>query len=247
MGVTHIQPSGGEQLQSDGKKLRTLVVKGDYADVLAEANARPRGTHITGYGYVLSWTIQRGVADNAICTYQLAAQTSEAWEGNEPLSDTWALKYMRVEIPIARYGGPSEVNNANLYDLARWQQEPDRQLYIDYSYKTKDRQIVKLSAYTIKLAQKIQAGYETVVRHTPIVTRKRIYANLPVANIGADIDHIDTPGRYASAAAAWLKIQDDADEQSDGNTLRLESWMGAEHWDQNFYGNSPDRWEFGTI
>lgn len=247
MGVIHPQPAGGEQLQTNGKKLRTLVTKGLYADQLVETAARPRGTLVAGYGYVLSWSLNRVNGDIGVATYQLAAQTSEQWQSNEALSDLWALKHMRVEIPVERYGGPSEVNNASLYDLARWQTEPDKALYSAYKYKGKGNTVVELTAYTIKLADKIKAGHESVVRHFPVVTRTRIYANPPTTGVGADIDHIDSPGEYASAAAAWLKIQDDIAGSADGNHTRVEGWQGAETWDENFYGETPTRWEFGSI
>jgi len=247
MGVIYAQPAGGEQLQTNGKKLRTLVTKGLWADQIVETAARPRGTLVEGYGYVLSWTLNRVNGDIGVATYQLAAQTSEQWQSNEALSDLWALKHMRVEIPVERYGGPSEVNNASLYDLARWQTEPDKALYSAYQYLGKGNTVIQLTPYTIKLADKIKAGHESVVRHFPVVTRTRIYANPPTTGIGADIDHIDTPAQYASASASWLKIQDDIAGSADGNHTRVEGWQGAETWDANFYGETPTRWEFGSI
>lgn len=247
MGVIYNQPAGGEQLSSNGKLLRTLVTKGLYADQVTAANARPRGTFITDYGYVLSWNLTRVNGDCGVCTYQLANQTSEQWQSNTPLSDTWSLKSMRVEIPVERYGGPSEVNNASLYDLAQWQTEPDKDLYTAYKYKTPKKTIITLSAHTIKLADKIKLGHETVIRHFPVVTRTRVYANPPTTGIGADLDTIEAPAQYASAAAAWLKIQDDIAEASDGNHTRVEGWQGADFWDANFYGDGADRWVFGSI
>jgi hypothetical protein len=247
MGIIYDQATGGEQLSSNGKKLRTLVTKGAYADQLAAANARPRGTFITGYGYVLSWNLNRVPGNNGVCTYQLAAQNAAEWENNSELSDVTALKYMRMEIPVERYGGPSEGANAKLYDLARWQTEPNRTLYVAYQYETELHAIITLDARTQLLAKKIQLGHEVVVRHFPVVIRTRTYANPPAAGIGASIDYIETPPAYSSAAPAWLKTQDDIAEGADGIFSRVESWQGAEYWDLNFYGSGAQRWVFGSI
>lgn len=245
--TNYSQPTGGDTLPSSGKRTRTLVRKGLYASILSEAEGRPRGTLIPDVGYVLSWQISRLVGDLAMVTYTCAVVTSEQWTSNEALTDTWSLKYMRMEIPIERYGGPSEVNNADLYDLAQWQTEPDKALYTNYQYRQSDQTIVDLSSFTIKLANKIKLGYQVVVRHSPIVTRTRIYAKKPTGSIGSDIDYIDTPDEYASAAAEWLKMQDDITQGADGNYTRVEAWQGAEYWDLNFYGGGSNRWEFGTI
>lgn len=246
MGTIYNQPAGGEQLQSNGKKLRTLVTKGLYADQLTAANARPRGTHITDYGYVLSWNLQRVNGDLGICTYQLAAQTSEQWTSNEPLSETWSLKHIRVDVPIERYGGPSEVNSASLYDLARWQTEPDKTLYAAYKYKTDLDVIVELSSHTIELADKIKLGHEVVQRHFPVAVLTTLSTQRP-ASIGTGIDYIEEPDEFGDTAAEWLKIQDDVSQSGDGNWQRVQAWQGAEYWDQNFYGSGSSRWEFGTI
>jgi len=249
MGVIYNQPSGGEQLTTAGKKMRTLVTKGLYADQLAATASRPRGTHIDGYGYVLSWSLERLPGDAGMTTYHLAAVTAEQWASNAPISETWSLKYMRVDIPIQRYGGESEGASANLYDLARWQSEPDRNLWVAYQYRTDPNggAIVTLSEPTQKLAKKIKMGYQSVQRHHPIAILRQIYANEPSSGIGDNIDFINTPAKFASAAAAWLKSQDDIDQQADGNWVRNQMWQGADVWDVNFYGSSPDRWAFGSI
>jgi hypothetical protein len=79
------------------------------------------------------------------------------------------------------------------------------------------------------------------------VIRTRTYANPPTSGIGWDIDYIDVPPAYLTAAAQWLKTQDDIAEGADGIFSRVESWQGAEYWDLNFYGLGAQRWEFGSI
>ena len=246
MGIIYDQATGGEQLTTNGKLLRTLVTKGSYEDQFAAANARPRGTAIPGYGYVLSWNLNRVAGNNGICTYQLVSMTQELWLNNAPMSETWNLKHIRVDVPIERYGGPSEGNSANLYDLARWQTEPDRALYVAYKYRTENNVLVSLSNPTILLAKKLEYGHQVVQRHFPVAVRTRLYARVPYA-VGEDLDRIYAPEFFASAAKDWLKIQDDLDQGGDGNWQRVEAWQGAESWDVNFYGSGTQRWEFGAI
>jgi len=91
------------------------------------------------------------------------------------------------------------------------------------------------------------------------VTRTRTYADCPPACL-ENVGFIDTPpapsgtakkpSGLATAVNAhqWLKVQDDAQEQTDGNWTRTESWMGIAKsdsnnnspWDENLYG--ANRW-----
>ena len=56
-------------------------------------------------------------------------------------------------------------------------------------------------------------------------------------------------------AHQWLKCQDDADEQTDGNWVRTESWMGIlksdnpdqQPWDANLYGVGSVRWKMPCL
>lgn len=243
------QPSGGMTMDSNSSKIATIVKKGTYAECLAAGVDRDtavvdeNGTHL---GYVLSWSIQRGLAGNATITLIVAVQSTTDHASLVALSSTLSIRHPAVEIPITRYGGPSEVNNANLYDIKMWRSEPNKTLYDDYKYRTESGEIITLSAFSKKLADKYKLGYESVRRHYPSVTRTRVYASRPT-DIAVVLDYIDTPPAWDSEAMVWLKTMDDCDQASDGSWVRQEAWDGADDIDVNFYGSGTDRWEFGTI
>ena len=112
---------------------------------------------------------------------------------------------------------------------------------------------------TVALINKIRNGVEAVIRFYPVVTRTRTYADCPPACL-ENVGFIDTPPvptgtaknpsglTTAVAAHQWLKVQDDAQEQPDGNWTRTESWMGIAKsdnpddspWDADLYG--ANRW-----
>lgn len=241
------QPRGGHSLDAKGKIIRQHVEKGPYAEVLAAAKARPKGSLIADVGYVLQWSIQRAPGGLGVVTYNCVDQTSEKWESNDPLSDTWSIKNMQTTIPLMRYCGPSEVNNANWYDITQWKKGTDKNLFNDYQYVDGNGATVTLSAFSQILADKIKLGHESVMRFYPIVTHSRIYPKKPTDDIGFKLSYIDTPSEYSEVAPMFLKIQDDLDELSNGTYRRVEAWQGADELDENFYGTGESRWAFGSI
>jgi len=219
------QPRGGHSLDAKGKIIRQHVEKGPYAEVLAAAKARPKGSLIADVGYVLQWSIQRAPGGLGVVTYNCVDQTSEKWESNDPLSDTWSIKNMQTTIPLMRYCGPSEVNNANWYDITQWRKGTDKNLFNDYQYVDGNGATVTLSAFSQILAD----------------------PKKPTDDIGFKLSYIDTPSEYSEVAPMFLKIQDDLDELSNGTYRRVEAWQGADELDENFYGTGESRWAFGSI
>lgn len=246
MAIT-VQPRGGAQTDPAGKIVRTHVEKGPYDDVLAAAKARPRGTLIPDVGYVLQWQISRSPGGLGVCSYSCADVTSEKWESNGELTDVFNVRNVQTQISLMRYCGPSTVNNAQWYDIRKWRAETDKALFDAWKYRD-DSGEHTLSSFSQLLAAKIKLGYESVMRFYPVVSRVRVFPKRPaVMDIGAKLSYIDTPPEYDYLAAAWMKIQEDVEELSDGTFKLVESWQGADYYDVNFYGDEPDRWAFGSI
>lgn len=241
-------PQGGHSNDGTGRIVTTVTECGPYADVLAAAKARPRGTLIADVGYVLQWSINRAPGGLGVVTYSCADQDAESHSTNASLSDHYSLRNVMISVPLMRYCGPSEVNNARWYDIRKWKQGTDMSKFNEYKW-TDDggKTWNELDARSKLLADKIKAGHEAVQRFYPVVTRTRVYSDEPNDDIGADLSYIDTPPKWDTAALAWLKVQDDVTMLSDGTWQRVEQWQGAEALDANFYGDSPSRWAFGTI
>ena len=158
------------------------------------------------------------------------------------------------------YCGSGE-NEPNRALIEAWMKEPDGELAKKHQFKKPDGEIVQLTddAATMDLVQKIEKGIEAVIRFYPVVTRTRTYADCPPACL-ENIGFIDTPPAPAGTAKKptgigaavnahqWLKVQDDAQEQTDGKWTRTESWMGIARsdstdnspWDADLYG--ANRW-----
>jgi len=154
------------------------------------------------------------------------------------------------------YCGPSEGANPNRAMIEAWMKEPDGSLAAQYKFQKPSGEIETLTGASLALVHKIEKGVEAVIRFYPVVTRTRTYVDCPPACL-EKVGFIDTPPAptgtakkpsglsTAVAAHQWLKVQDDAQEQPDGNWTRTESWMGIPSadgtgWDANLYG--ANRW-----
>lgn len=239
------QPTGGEQLQPDGRKVRILVRRGPYAEVLSEAGLRPRGTLIPDVGYVMQWQISRGPGGSGVVTYTCADVMAGQWQDNSPLADTWSLRNTQITHPLSVYCGPSQVANAQWRRIQQWAGERDNALYSQMMYRT-GTTVQTLTGPDTLIAGKIMIGIEEVQRHYPVAQRLRLYSRMP-SGVGANLDHIEEPAEFADAAPTWLKVQDDVAQNADGSWTRTEQWLGAETLDHNLYGSGLDRWVFGSI
>ena len=161
------------------------------------------------------------------------------------------------------YCGPSPGANPQRALIEAWMKEPDGDLAENLQFRKSDGTVFDISnreyPATVALIGKIRKGIEAVIRFHPVVTRTRTYADCPPACL-ENIGFIDTPPAPAGTAKKpsglaaavnahqWLKVQDDAQEQTDGKWTRTESWMGIAKsdnpddspWDADLYG--ANRW-----
>ena len=196
-------------------------------------------------------TVETGPGGLATLSLSLFAEhkTASARSAKKYKED-WELTNSQEMIPISQYAGPSGGANANLRQIELWRNGDDPDLYAAYQYKDGDG-TVTLDGGTLKLAEKIRQGIETVMRFSPTIRKVTRYSKGHVAGLGKKLSHIDTPSDapsgMANAAKAWLKIGDNLSIAGDGTQTRTELWLGADSWDENLYGEPPKRWEFGTI
>ena len=193
-----------------------------------------------------------------------------------PLRDIWTIRGARNDVSILAYCGP-DGDNPSRAEIECWSKEPDAKLADLYSYRAPDGTVREFErSASVPLAQKIAKGVESVIRFYPVITRTRAYADCPPKCLeklgfidapvppepsGPDDDDdaqtqepktvVKLPGGLADAIDAhqWLKMQDDAIEQQNGEWQRVESWWGLPYatedhsdspWDADLYGD--DRW-----
>ena len=262
------QPDDREGRSDTGETTAAFSWKGDYDDLATAAHALVKGDEIDAGWIYSSHDLRRVPGDLGVLTLNCVpdpgtegGDDEQGEEGEEkPLKDLWGLKSVRNDVSIMAYCGSGE-NNPKRALIEAWMKEPDGELAKDYQYKAEDGRIVELTqdAATMDLIAKIEKGIESVIRFYPVVTRTRTYANCPpkcLENLGlidtppAPGADAKTPNGLAQAIAdyQWLKVQDDAQEQPDGNFDRIESWMGIlktdgnnnSPWDADLYG--ANRW-----
>lgn len=158
---------------------------------------------------------------------------------------TWRLNSVPLDISLYKYCGASQVNNANAARIKHWWASAGD----DPEASMQDM----LTEDDIKLAEKLLAGAEVVQRHYPVLTKVSVATRGSLSPTG-ELDHfyagsdIDGAPEYLSSRAPrWLKQQEDVEVAPDGSQTLTESWIGGDGFDVNFYGEAPDRWDFGTI
>ncbi len=160
-------------------------------------------------------------------------------------SETWRLNSAPIDISVYKYCGASQVNNANAARIKYWLANAgdDPESSMEDMLTEDDR----------KIAEKILAGAEVVQRHYPVLTKVTVATRGSLSPTG-ELDHfyagsdIDgAPSHLSSRAFRWLKQQEDVEVAPDGTQTLTESWIGGDGFDCNFYGEAPDRWDFGTI
>lgn len=263
----YVQKDVNKGSDDEGKSVLEYPIKGGYSALETLRASLTQKTEVISGWIAKSWNLQGLPGDSGILTINCKPtdMTGEPEEEGgdptqEPLKDLWSIKSVRNDISIMAYCGPSEGANPNRVDLEAWMKEPDAEIANLFQYRKKDGTVKTLNAASQAVANKIVKGIEAVIRFYPIVMRKRIYSQVPPACL-ENIGYIDTPSgpsggkaegpnglATAIAAHQWLKIKDDADEQSDGNWARVEGWMGipssdgsgGSPWDADLYGE--DRW-----
>lgn len=252
--------------RDDTEKLsRSFAWKGPFGALETAAKSLKKGDSVTYAWLASSWSLRRTPGNYGVLTVNCVPSGKDDPDDPDPdtaqpLKDIWSIKSVRNDVSIMAYCGDGE-NEPNRALIEAWMKEPDGKLAKDHQFRQSDGEIVELTtdAATMDLIQKIEKGIESVIRFYPVVTRTRTYADCPPACL-ENMGFIDTPPVPAGTAKKpsglatavnahqWLKVQDDAQEQTDGNWTRTESWMGIAKsdsnnnapWDADLYG--PNRW-----
>ena len=269
-----LQPSDADTLSDAGQFGREIAYKGPYTSLQTALKALAVGDTIVS-GYVLrSASLRRAPAGLGVLTLSMVPGGDDESESGEVsvgslTKDTWHIKSSRNDVSIYGYCNGSTVSGsegANRADIEMWRAEKDPTLYRDNKFKDDSGTEYALNSQASLIAEKIKLGIEAVIRFTPVVSRSRIYSGRPPACL-ENLGEINTPPLVSSGSSSsewssiktmapvglaaaldgweWLKVQDDADENGDGTWTRTESWLGAEHWDENLYGatgSKSKRW-----
>ena len=269
-------PQPDETARSDSLEslAKSYAWKGPYTQLETAAKNIEQGDAVGQTGWVVSsWSLRRTPGDYGVLTVECTPPNPEGEEDPEtgqkpvlPLEDVWSIRSVRNDISIFTYCGPS-ATNASRAEIEAWMKEPDGSLAEAYSYRDGNGIVHEIdNQLSLQIIRKIQRGVEAVIRFYPVVTRRRVYASVPPACLEnlARIDKPRLPGNDEAArvrkpgglsdaidAHQWLKVQDDADQQTDGKWMRTESWMGIplsddaddSPWDVDFYGTDAQRWK----
>lgn len=260
------QPDEMAGCDDTGNLKKSFSWKGPYTDLETAGKGIAKGDVVASGWVASSWSVRRAPGDLGVLTVECTPPDPTSGSGTEqdptvvePLKDIWSIKSVRNDVSIMAYCGPSEGANPNRAMIEAWMKEPDGKLAKMHQFKTSDGEIEELTGASLALVQKIEKGIEAVIRFYPVVTRTRTYAGCPPACL-ENIGFIDTPPAPAGTAKKpsglatavnahqWLKVQDDAQEQTDGKWTRTESWMGIAKsdnpddspWDADLYG--ANRW-----
>ena len=261
------QKDDAVEKNEDGIETKSFAWKGPYGDLEEAMHAVVKGDKVEDGWIANTFRLNKVSGGQGILTISCMPDdmTGEPEEEGddptqEPLKDIWSIKSVRNDVSVMAYCGTGE-NNPKRALIEAWMKEPDGKLAELHQYRNDAGEIVQLTddAGTMDLVLKIQKGIESVIRFYPLVTRKRTYSQVPPAcleNLGfidtppAPAQSAKNPGGLAAAVEAhqWLKVQDDADEQTDGNWTRTEAWMGIKKtdgpnsspWDPDLYGTN--RW-----
>lgn len=249
-----------------GNLKKSFSWKGPYTDLETAGKGIAKGDVVASGWVASSWSVRRTPGNYGVLTVECTPPSPTSGSGTEqdptvvePLKDIWSIQSVRNDVSIMAYCGPSEGANPNRAMIEAWMKEPDGSLAQMWKFRKSDDTIETLTGASLALAQKIAKGIEAVIRFYPVVTRTRTYAECPPGCL-ENVGFINTPpvpsgtakhpSGLASAVSAhqWLKVRDDAQQQTDGNWTRTESWMGIANgddpdgspWDADLYG--ANRW-----
>ena len=264
------QPDETAGCDDAGNLKKSFSWKGPYTDLETAGKGIAKGDVVATGWVASSWSVRRTPGDYGVLTVECTppdptrgSGTEEDPTGVEPLKDIWSIKSVRNDVSIMAYCGPSPGANPQRALIEAWMKEPDGDLAENLQFRKSDGTVFDISnseyPATVALIGKIRKGIEAVIRFYPVVTRTRTYAAVPPACL-ENLGFIDTPPAPAGTAKKpsglaaavnahqWLKVQDDAQEQTDGKWTRTESWMGIAKsdnpddspWDADLYG--ANRW-----
>ena len=261
------QPDETAGRDDAGNLKKSFSWKGPYTDLETAGKGIAKGDVVATGWVSSSWSVRRTPGDYGVLTVECTPPDPTSGSGTEedptvvePLKDIWSIKSVRNDVSIMAYCGPSPGANPQRALIEAWMKEPDGDLAENLQFRKSDGTVFDISnreyPATVALIGKIRKGIEAVIRFHPVVTRTRTYADCPPACL-ENIGFIDTPPAPAGTAKKpsglatavnahqWLKVQDDAQEQTDGKWTRTESWMGipavdGSGWDADLYG--ANRW-----
>ena len=240
------QPSDSEHLDESNSKGFSARFKGRYSELQTKARALSQGDTFEG-NILKSWNLERAPGNLGYLTLTFCPDAGGSGGGSlNPLKVTWSVKSVRNDKSILAYCGESEGNNPYRPHIELWMKETDPDAIESDEFTKPDGTRQELSELDKLITAKLKKGIESVIRFYPLVTRKRTYSSDPqdsLANLGF-IDQLPTGAPSITGDYQWLKVQDDKEEQTNGDIIRIESWMGAlvseGGWDADLYGSS--RW-----
>lgn len=257
------QPDETAGRDDAGNLKKSFSWKGPYTDLETAGKGIAKGDVVATGWVASSWFVRRTPGNYGVLTVECTPPDPTSGSGSstvvEPLKDIWSIQSVRNDVSILAYCGPSEGANPNRAMIEAWMKEPDGALAKQWEFQKSDGSIEELTGASLALAEKIAKGVEAVIRFYPVVTRTRTYADCPPACL-EKVGFIDTPPAPSGTAKKptglstavdahqWLKVRDDAQEQTDGKWTRTESWMGIAKtddpndspWDADLYG--ANRW-----
>lgn len=240
------QPSDMERLDESNAKGFSCRFKGVYSALKTAANGYSQGDTFEG-NVLKSWVLERAPGNLGYLTLNLVPDDSGGSGGEQtPLKITWSVKSVRNDKSILAYCGPSEGNNPYRPRIELWMKETDPDAIEAGQFIGPHGEVKSLTDVDLLVVNKLKKGIESVIRFYPLVTRRRIYSGDPQGSFEklGFIDDLPQGAPSIDGDYEWLKVQDDKDEQSDGNFVRIESWMGVLEsdggWDENLYGEN--RW-----
>lgn len=266
------QPDEELGLNEQGLRTWRVSFKGEYSSLKTKALAYRQG-HTFENGILRTFNLSRISGGYGLLTLTLTPPepasedggSSTGDGGDNPVKDIWSVHAVRNDVSVMAYCSDN-LSGPQRADVEAWQKEPDGELAKDYKYTGTDGKVVTIeNDKTKELIDKIKEGKDSVIRFYPVITRKRTYADIPPAVL-ENLSFIDTPEVPSTTTGTatpnvikspsglsvtvgkynWLKIDDSADEQPNGQWVRTEAWMGVltseRSWDPDFYGPVGTRW-----
>lgn len=210
---------------------------GPYAALKA---AKPAvGTAIAGFDpslLVSSAKVTRDEGGYGTLSIVLEATTPATGELIGFTRETLEISQMLVERPLLDHPALTAGAGEMADDISRWWNGSDPQLKYQWQYVDENEVIQPLEDEEIKWAKKLLRGVETWKDFVPVIRRRRTYNGIPTTSTCGTID---TPPISVNGVTNYLKTADDATEDDNGNSIRVEEWTGASGgWDEDIYGAS---------
>jgi hypothetical protein len=251
-------------VNAGGAKTITRKFRGPHSSLVTFANGYSIGNTEHDGLPLQSVRLAREVGDPNLGTLDLTFAKPNQDQGGSNTATvigvTWQLRHTQKMVSVYRYCGDSQGASANRGRIEQWRKGTDAYLYQNFQWRDKVGAVHTLTGRDQMLAAKFRAGFETVMRFYPTITKTTIYTHGKIEGVGDGLAHINSkatmgaPSGWGDSAAAWLKVGDDLSyDSSTGKQTRTEAWLGEESFDANFYGEensqNPDagRWEWGSI